>query len=229
MSLEGVAAAPDLDPPLPFGGLRGQPSKTKHAYRRAMSRPRLGRMASADVRRGGNDRVMMRISTSTQKRLIPFLCLAMVAFVGACATDDAPVEEEPDTSEFTEAPAPPPPAPVQDTTISAANISISPVYFDLDESTIKPEFADVLEGAADALRESGASVTIEGHCDERGSEEYNVALGERRANAVRSYLYNLGVPNGQMSVVSYGEARPAVNGTGETAWQLNRRAQFVVR
>ena len=87
----------------------------------------------------------------------------------------------------------------------------------------------MLQGAADALRESGASVTIEGHCDERGSEEYNVALGERRANAVRSYLYNLGVPNGQMSVVSYGEARPAVNGTGETAWQLNRRAQFVVR
>ena len=92
MSLEGVVAAPDLDPPLPFGGLRGQPSKTKHAYRRAMSRPRSRRMASAGVRRGGNDRVMMRISTSTQKRLIPFLCLAMVAFVGACATDDAPVD-----------------------------------------------------------------------------------------------------------------------------------------
>ena len=72
-------------------------------------------------------------------------------------------------------------------------------------------------------------MTIEGHCDERGSEEYNIALGERRAAAVRAYLYNLGVPNEQMTIVSYGEARPAVRGTGETAWQLNRRAQFVVR
>ncbi|MEM9177351.1 MAG: peptidoglycan-associated lipoprotein Pal [Myxococcota bacterium] len=171
---------------------------------------------------------MIRISTSTQKRLIPFLCLALVAFTAACASNDAPAPEPEPEPEFNQGP-PPAPAPVPDTTISAANISISPVYFDLDSATIKSEFADVLEGAADALRESGASVTIEGHCDERGSEEYNVALGERRANAVRSYLYNLGVPNGQLSVVSYGEARPAVNGTGETAWQLNRRAQFVVR
>ena len=172
---------------------------------------------------------MIRISTSTQKRLIPFLCLALVAFVTACASNDAPVEEEPDTSEFTEAPTAPSRPEVSDTTISGANISISPVYFDLDSSAIKSEFDDVLEGAASALRESGASVTIEGHCDERGSEEYNVALGERRADAVRRYLLDLGVDGSQISVVSYGEARPAVNGTGETAWQLNRRAQFVVR
>lgn len=172
---------------------------------------------------------MRRFSTSTQKRLIPFLCIAMAALLAACATDDAPVEEPRDTSEFEEAPPPPPRQPVRDTRISAENISISPIYFDLDESNIKPEFADVLEGAADALRESDASVTIEGHCDERGSDEYNLALGERRANAVRSYLYNLGVPNSQMSIVSYGEARPAVNGTGETVWQLNRRAEFRIR
>ena len=172
--------------------------------------------------------MIRRISTSTQKRLISFLAIAMAAFVAACASNDAPVEEAPDTSEFQEAPAPQ--SNVADTTISAANISISPVYFDLDDSTIKSYFADVLQAAAEALRESGGSVTIEGHCDERGSDEYNIALGERRANAVRAYLYNLGVPNGQMSVVSYGEARPAVsNSRGETAWQLNRRVEFVVR
>lgn len=181
----------------------------------------------ADANRGGNDRVMMRIS-STQKRLIPFLCLTMVSFVAACASNDAPAPEPAPEPEFNQGP-PPAPELVQDTTISAESITISPVYFDFDSSTIKSEFANVLEGAADALRESGASVTIEGHCDERGSDEYNLALGDRRANAVRSYLYNLGVPNGQMSTVSYGEARPAVNGTGETAWQLNRRAQFVIR
>jgi peptidoglycan-associated lipoprotein len=171
--------------------------------------------------------MIRRFFTSTP--MLSILCAALIAFAAGCATDDAPVEEPMDSqSEFRDA-APPPRSNVRDTTASAANITISPVYFDLDESKIKPEFESILKGAANALRESGASVTIEGHCDERGSEEYNLALGERRANAVRTYLYNLGVPNGQMAVVSYGEARPAVNGTGETAWQLNRRAQFVVR
>ena len=162
--------------------------------------------------------------------MLSILCVALLAFAAGCATDDAPVEEpmgDGTQSEFRD--GPPPSSNVRDTTASAANITISPVYFDLDESKIKPEFESILRDGAKALRQSGASVTIEGHCDERGSEEYNLALGERRANAVRTYLYNLGVPNGQMTVVSYGEARPAVNGTGETAWQLNRRAQFVVR
>ena len=170
---------------------------------------------------------MRRISNPTLKRLMPILCAALIAFAAGCAGNSEPVEEPVDTSEFEEAvPAPPPPPQVRDTTVSAANITIPPVYFDLDESMIKPEFESILQAGADALRESGASITIEGHCDERGSEEYNVALGERRGNSVRSYLYNLGVPNGQMTVVSYGEARPAVNGSGETAYQLNRRAEF---
>lgn len=184
---------------------------------------------------------MRRISTPTAQsgirvaamRIASYLTVvALLAFVAGCASNTEPVEEAPaDTgSEFNDAAPPPPPRPqVRDTTISARNLTIAPVYFDLDESRIKREFEGILRDAASALRETGASVTIEGHCDERGSEEYNIALGERRANAVRSYLYNLGVPNGQMTVVSYGEARPAVNGTGETAWQLNRRAQFVIR
>jgi peptidoglycan-associated lipoprotein len=109
------------------------------------------------------------------------------------------------------------------------SFTIAPVYFDLDKSEIRSEFGPMLRSAADELKDTGASVVIEGHCDERGSEEYNIALGERRAVAVRKYLYNLGVPMAQMSVISYGEARPAVSGTGETAWQLNRRAEFKVR
>ena len=174
--------------------------------------------------------MIRRISTPTLKRLMPILCSALIAFAAGCAGNTEPVEEPVDTSEFEEAaPAPPPMPTVVDTTISAANITIPPVYFDLDESTIKAEFEALLQTGAGALRESGASITIEGHCDERGSEEYNVALGERRGNAVRRYLYDLGVPNDQMTVVSYGEARPAVNGSGETAFQLNRRVQFTVR
>lgn len=163
-------------------------------------------------------------------RLVSILATVLLAFVAGCASTDAPVEEPVDTSEFSSEPPPPPPIEdVADTRISADSISIPTVYFDLDKSNIKDEYAEGLRLGATALRESGASITIEGHCDERGSDEYNIALGERRANAVRSYLYNLGVPNSQMSAVSYGEARPAVSGTGETAWQLNRRAQFVIR
>lgn len=109
---------------------------------------------------------------------------------------------------------------------SGSGTSLSPVYFDLDRSDIKSEFEPVLEGAAAQLKGSGGSAVIEGHCDERGSDEYNVALGERRAVAVRKYLYNLGVPTSQLSVVSYGEARPAVTGSGESVWSLNRRAEI---
>ena len=123
----------------------------------------------------------------------------------------------------------PPREEVRETTVQSRTISIAPVYFDLDKSTIKSEYQSILQSAAGALRDTGVSVTIEGHCDERGSEEYNLALGERRANAVRRYLLDLGVASSQLTTVSYGEARPAVNGTGETAWQLNRRAQFTVR
>lgn len=107
-----------------------------------------------------------------------------------------------------------------------ASSGIAPIYFDLDKSDIKPQFESILEAAAATLKSSGGSALIEGHCDERGSDEYNVALGERRAVSVRRYLYNLGVPVSQLSVVSYGEARPAVSGTGETAWSLNRRAEI---
>lgn len=171
--------------------------------------------------------MMRRISTSTEMRLIPILLAAVLAFAAGCASTPEPVEDMTDTSEFED--AAPAPAPVRDTTVSNRTLTIAPVYFDLDESKIKSQYEPILRNGATALRESGVSVTIEGHCDERGSEEYNLALGERRAGAVRRYLLDLGVPARQISIVSFGEARPAVSGTGETAWQLNRRAQFVVR
>lgn len=172
---------------------------------------------------------MRRFSTSTETRLIPILLAALVAFAVGCSTTPEPVEEPMD-SEFRDAsPTPPPSSSVRDTTVQNRSISIAPVYFDLDKSVIKPEYESILQSAAGVLRDTGASVTIEGHTDERGSEEYNLALGERRANSVRRYLLDLGVSSGQLTTVSYGEARPAVNGTGETVWQLNRRVEFVAR
>lgn len=171
--------------------------------------------------------MIRRTLHSTPNRLLPLLAAALVAFVAACRTDEPPppAEEPVETvNEFEQGPAP------TDTgRVVSSSFAIAPVYFDLDRSTIRSEFQAVLQDAAETLRSTGRAVTIEGHCDERGSDEYNIALGDRRATSVRAYLYNLGVPNGQMEVVSYGESRPAVNGRGETAWQLNRRAQFVVR
>ena len=80
--------------------------------------------------------------------------------------------------------------------------------------------------AAIKSNEGWGTVTVEGHCDERGSEEYNLALGDRRANAVRRYLIDLGVPASRLRTVSFGEARPAVPGHDENAWRYNRRAEF---
>lgn len=173
---------------------------------------------------------MRRFSVSPQARITPILLAALFAFAMGCAGTSEPVEDTSmgDDSEFNQGRTPSMDS-SRDSMAGSRDFTIAPVYFDLDSSSIRPQFESVLRGAAEALKSSGASVVIEGHCDDRGSDEYNVALGERRATAVRRYLYNLGVPQDQMSTVSYGEARPAVSGSGETAWQLNRRAEFRVR
>lgn len=104
------------------------------------------------------------------------------------------------------------------------------VYFDLDSSLLRDEDRASLELSARQIQSSPnlGRVTIEGHCDERGSEEYNLALGERRADSVRRYLADLGVPPDRLETRSYGEMRPASTGHGEQAWHLNRRAQLTI-
>ncbi len=100
------------------------------------------------------------------------------------------------------------------------------VYFDYDRAELRSEARTTLQANADSVKSSPRNVTIEGYCDERGSEEYNLALGERRANGVRQYMVDLGVPASKLSTVSFGEARPAVAGHTESAWRYNRRAEF---
>ncbi len=194
------------------------------------------RAVRTDNRRGGNEQVMMRRNlTSTNVRWVPIALSVLLAFALGCAStpDSDPMEETGDAvdSEFSDATnaAPVPDSSMSDTNISNQTLNIAPIYFDLDKYEIQSDYESILSAGAMALKESGATIVIEGHCDERGSDDYNIALGERRAGAVRKYLYNLGVPMRQMSIVSYGEARPAVSGSGETAWQLNRRAEFKVR
>ena len=101
------------------------------------------------------------------------------------------------------------------------------IYFDFDSSEIHPDDRVVVEAHAQVLaRDPQAEVVLEGHADERGSREYNVALGERRANGVRDMLRLLGVGDEQLRTVSYGEERPATFGHEEEAWSRNRRVEF---
>ena len=104
------------------------------------------------------------------------------------------------------------------------------LYFDYDESDIKPEFLDVIAAHARNLARNPATrVLLEGHCDERGSREYNIGLGERRAHAVRRAMLVQGVGASQIRTISYGEERPAVPGHNEAAWARNRRVEIIYR
>ena len=102
------------------------------------------------------------------------------------------------------------------------------VFFPTDGASLTPEARNIVDGWARLLRQNPQiSATIEGHADERGTREYNLALGERRAQAARGYLLSLGIPAQRVSVVSYGKERPAVVGSNESAWAQNRRAVLV--
>ncbi|MBW1685555.1 MAG: OmpA family protein [Deltaproteobacteria bacterium] len=102
------------------------------------------------------------------------------------------------------------------------------VYFAYDRYDIRADEKPKLRANADAIlaNSSGGVITVEGHCDERGSEEYNLALGDRRASGVKRYLVDLGVPASRLRTVSFGEAKPAVVGHDESAWRYNRRSEF---
>src|SRR5215469_8742031 len=103
------------------------------------------------------------------------------------------------------------------------------VFFAFDRSDITPEAQETLARQADWLRRyPNVTVTIEGHCDERGTREYNLALGERRAQAVKNVLVALGIPASRISTISYGKERPAVVGSSEEAYAQNRRAVTTV-
>ncbi|GMU62109.1 MAG: hypothetical protein AMXMBFR34_38720 [Myxococcaceae bacterium] len=137
-------------------------------------------------------------------------------------------------------PAPPPtPAtpqleakPVEPPSVTAATeldqaLRSTAVYFAFDRDQLLPEGMQALQKVADVLRKhKDLSVRVEGHCDERGTEEYNLALGHRRANAAAKYLRDLGVSEGQLDTISYGALRPAVDGHDEAAWSKNRRDEL---
>jgi peptidoglycan-associated lipoprotein len=103
------------------------------------------------------------------------------------------------------------------------------IYFDYDRALVRDDARAVLDGNAAWLKKfRTAKILVEGHCDERGTEEYNLALGEKRAKSAQDYLLSMGIASDRIKIISYGKSQPINPGHDESAWQMNRRAQFVV-
>jgi len=167
---------------------------------------------------------------------IALLCLPLlaVALLSGCAKKKEVAEAAPPPAP--EAPAPAPaPAPPPTTTepeqpAKTVQDQIADVFYDYDSAELSSAAQTTLDANAKVLNDNaGASVSIEGHCDERGTVEYNLALGDRRAQAAKDYLVRFGISAGRVATISYGEERPFATGSDESAWAQNRRAHFVVR
>lgn len=190
----------------------------------------------------------MRHSPPYRTAACALLILTLVAAFPGCKkkqVDTVPVET-PATREPAREPDTAPPEPrdtdefptevptsddIVEPTIAELNARgvLKTVYFDYDSDELSPEARATLKQNADWIKEHAQyRIVIEGHCDERGTIEYNLALGQRRAETVRDYLASLGVNSSRLRNLSYGEERPAVPGNGEAAWAKNRRAAFVI-
>lgn len=109
-------------------------------------------------------------------------------------------------------------------------LQLKRIHFDFDKYNIKPEYVPVLkDNKAWVDAHPGTKLVIEGHCDERGTNEYNIALGDRRAKSAKAYLVNLGLNSADISTVSYGEERPLCTEHNEGCWWKNRRAEFLAK
>ena len=163
------------------------------------------------------------------------LPLVVVAVLAGCSkkkevAEPAPPPPPPTATE-TPAPAPPPtntePAEQPNKTVQD---QLADVFFDYDSAELSSSAQSTLDADGKVLNDNAStSLTIEGHCDERGTVEYNLALGDRRANAAKDYLVRFGIAASRLSAVSYGEERPFATGADESAYAQNRRAHLVTR
>ncbi|MDA8430892.1 MAG: peptidoglycan-associated lipoprotein Pal [Geobacteraceae bacterium] len=186
---------------------------------------------------------------STKLRLL-YVALGITTVVASgCANKEAVKADEPIAAQTvkaksepvkTAAPqtsaakATPPNAQVNPAVAAAATSPVSgtsfeSVYFAFDKADLNPASRNVLTANAAKILKSSAKIKIEGNCDERGSAEYNLALGERRAKSAMKYLTTLGVPANRLTTISYGNEHPAVAGHDEAAWAKNRRDDFVIQ
>lgn len=182
----------------------------------------------------------------TMRRWLPVLFAGMFLYAG-CAKQEVVKKEEPVSPAAVKTPAPAaekpaasnaaaqpvnpqkPQAPAVPTKTVEMREALEKVYFDFDSSTLNDPARQALAKNVETLKQNPrATVRVEGHCDERGSDEYNLALGERRAKAAVNYLTTLGIPAERLSFISYGKEKPADPGHDEAAWAKNRRDEFVV-
>lgn len=170
----------------------------------------------------------MRILTKISLALIPAMFL-----LGGCGSEEvkptpAEVPPSPDVPVETSAAQPMAAEPVDPLNDPDSLLSQRKVYFEYDSSVVQSDSMPTIRAHAEYLSaNNGMSFTLEGHADERGTREYNIALGERRADAVRRILVANGVSNGQINIISYGEERPAAFGHAENSWSRNRRAELL--
>jgi len=172
------------------------------------------------------------------KTIVPILAVGAALVLFACAKKPEPVEVAPPI-ERVEPPPPPPRQEPREDPLEAERrrlealmnkIMSDDVYFEYDKATLTVQARDILTEVGDILkREARFTVLTEGHTDERGTENYNMGLGMRRADAVVKFLTNYGVASGRLTKVSYGEEQPKASGHDEGAWAQNRRAAFRVR
>ena len=160
--------------------------------------------------------------------------MAALLLVAGCETPAETGDTDTGAGETVSEVAPPPPPPPAETAMDPQEYFVvnvgDRIFFDFDKSDLRPDAIDQLNRQADFLNANGSiTVAIEGHCDERGTREYNLALGDRRASSAKQYLESMGVGGGRMETISYGKERPAVLGSNEDAWAQNRRAVTVIR
>ena len=161
-----------------------------------------------------------------------FLILALALLVSGCkkgtklepAVEKSPAEEKKAETSQTESPKP-----TEEAKVTESEIDFEMVHFDFDKYNLRPDAIQVLNENAKVLMEnSGVKIRIEGHCDERGTVEYNLALGEKRAQAAKDYLAKLGISASRIEIISYGKERPVDLEQNESAWAKNRRDEFKV-
>jgi peptidoglycan-associated lipoprotein len=161
---------------------------------------------------------------------VTFAALSVI-FAAGCGKKPTPttdVAKAPTTQ--TQTPTEQPKEPAKPAVEPQIEMVLQDVYFDYDKSNLREDARLTLEQDAQLLsKNTGVRVLLEGHCDERGTVEYNLALGDKRAQSVRAYLVQFGIDAGRLSTISYGEERPFAQGSDDSAWSQNRRVHFVTQ
>jgi len=159
----------------------------------------------------------------------PAVALTMIVGIAACSHAQPAPEAAATNPQPAQAPAPAPaPAPPQSAIAPPVVVPTDSIYFDFDKYDLKPEAEEFLARLGSILAKyPELNLRIEGNCDERGSEEYNIALGQRRADAAKKYLVRVGARESQIRTISYGEDRPRAKGHDEESWRQNRRDDFI--